>query len=64
MKVLNDGVTFFENNPTIQLKDGKILIIDDTPNPVNGLDRENTVSIYIVQANRSNSSKIIYYKLI
>ena len=64
MKVLNDGVTFFENNPTIQLKDGKILIIDDTPNPVNGLDRENTVSIYIVQANRSSSSKIIYYKLI
>ena len=64
MKVLNDGVTFFENNPTIQLKDGKILIIDDTPNPVNGLDRENTVSLYIVQANRSSSSKIIYYKLI
>lgn len=64
MKILNDGVTFFENNPTIQIVDGKIVIMDDTPDPVNGLARKNTVSIYIVQSNRSNSSKIIYYDII
>lgn len=64
MKILNDGVTYFENNPTIQIQDGKIVIIDDTPGIVNGLEREKTVSIYIVQSNRSNSSKIIYYELL
>lgn len=61
MKILNDGVTFFENPPTIQTdQSGNIIIMDDILYPIKGMSKEDCISLYIVQSNRSNNPRIIY----
>ena len=62
MKILNDGVTFFENDsPTIQTdSDGNIIIMDDILYPIKGMSKEDCISIYIVQKNNSNRQTILY----
>jgi hypothetical protein len=35
MKIINDGITFFENNPTIKTdSEGNIIIMDDIIYPI------------------------------
>lgn len=64
MKILNDGVTFFENPPTIQTdSNGNIIIMDDLIYPVKGMSKEDCVSIYIVQNNRTVNPVVIYYQV-
>ena len=61
MKILNDGVTFFENPPTIQTdQNGNIIIMDDLLYPIKGMSKEDCISLYIVQSNSSNNPRIIY----
>ena len=61
MKILNDGVTFFENTPTIQMdSNGNIIIMDDLIYPVKGMSKDDCISIYVVQNNKSNNPKIVY----
>lgn len=61
MKILNDGVTFFENTPTIQTDtSGNIIIMDDIIYPIKGMSKEDCISIYIVQKNNSVGPRIIY----
>ncbi len=61
MKILNDGVTFFENTPTIQTdNNGNIIIMDDLIYPINGMSKEDCISLYIVQKNFESAPKIIY----
>ena len=63
MKILNDGTTFFENTPTIQTdKLGNIIIMDDILYPIKGMSKDDCISIYVVQKNNSNTSRIIYYQ--
>lgn len=40
-----------------------IVIYDDTQYPINGLDYQDTVSLYLVQLNQPEGQKIIYNKL-
>ena len=64
MKIINDGVTFFENSPTIQTdQSGNIIIMDDLIYPIKGMDKSDCVSIYIVQKNNMNNPQIIYYQV-
>lgn len=64
MKILNDGVTFFENNPTIQTDtSGNIVIMDDIIYPIKGMSKDDCVSIYVVQKNTSNRPYIIYQQV-
>ena len=64
MKILNDGVTFFENNPTIQTDtSGNIIIMDDIIYPIQGMSKDDCLSLYIVQKNTSNRSQIIYHQI-
>ena len=59
MKILNDGTTFFENNPTIQTdSNGNIIIMDDIIYPIKGMSKEDCISIYIVQKN--DTQQILY----
>ena len=61
MKIINDGTTFFENTPTVQTDEqGNIIIMDDIIYPINGMDKTNCVSMYIVQSNRTTTPRIIY----
>ena len=61
MKILNDGTTFFENNPTIQTdSNGNIIIMDDLLYPIRGMSKEDCISLYIVQSNTSTTSRIVY----
>lgn len=61
MKIINDGVTFFENTPTIQTdSNGNIIIMDDIIYPIKGMSKEDCVSFYIVQNNRTINPTIIY----
>ena len=63
MKILNDGVTFFENTPTIQTdSDGNIIIMDDLLYPVKGMSKSDCISIYIVQKNNYKNPVVIYYQ--
>ena len=63
MKILNDGTTFFENTPTIQTDElGNIIIMDDILYPIKGMSKDDCISIYVVQKNNSNTSRIIYYQ--
>lgn len=64
MKILNDGVTFFENNPTIQTDAlGNIIIMDDIIYPIKGMSKDDCFSIYVVQKNTSATSRVIYYQI-
>ena len=61
MKIINDGVTFFENNPTIQTdSNGNIIIMDDLIYPIKGMSKDDCISIYIVQNNRTINPTIVY----
>ena len=64
MKILNDGVTFFENTPTIQTdSSGNIIIMDDIIYPIKGMSKDDCLSLYIVQKNGSARSQIIYHQI-
>lgn len=65
MKILNDGVTFFENeSPTIQTdSNGNIIIMDDIIYPIQGMSKDDCISIYIVQKNGSNKQTILYKQI-
>ena len=52
---------FFENQPTVQTDgEGNIIIMDDLIYPIDGMDRGECVSIYVVQKNDTNKTRIIY----
>lgn len=64
MKILNDGVTFFENTPTIQTDEfGNIIIMDDIIYPIKGMSKDDCISLYIVQKNNSANPQIIYHQV-
>lgn len=64
MKILNDGTTFFENTPTIQTdSNGNIIIMDDIVYPIKGMSKEDCISVYIVQNNRTINPTIIYKQI-
>ena len=65
MKILNDGVTYFENDsPTIATDtNGDLIIIDDFVYPIEGMGEEDCVSIYIAQRNGESSPTKIFSKV-
>ena len=64
MKIINDGITFFENNPTIKTdSEGNIIIMDDIIYPIQSMSKEDCISIYIVQNNRETNPRIVYYQV-
>ena len=61
MKIINDGITYFENTPTIQTdSNGNIIIMDDIIYPIKGMSKDDCISLYIVQNNRTVNPTIVY----